>query len=59
MTAGNLKDQILKLLQLQEIDTEIYSLKHEKEVKPAEIKVLEAAFEEKKKHLGELEKALL
>lgn len=59
MTAGNLKDQILKLLQLQEIDTEIYSLNHEKEAKPAEIKVLEAAFEEKKRHLGELEKALL
>lgn len=59
MTTVNLKDQILKLLHLQEIDTEIYSLKYEKEAKPAEIKVLEAAFEEKKKHMSELEKVLL
>ena len=59
LIAVNLKEQILGLLQLQEIDTEIYTLKHEKEAKPAEIKTLETAFEEKKKQISELEKALL
>ncbi len=59
MTTANLKDQILKLSGLQQIDTEIYFLKQEKETKPAEIKVLEEAFEEKKKHMAELEKGLL
>lgn len=59
MTATNLKEQIARLSRLQEIDSEIYFLKQEKEVKPAEIKALELAFEEKKKHLAELDKGLL
>jgi uncharacterized protein len=59
LTAVNLKEQILKLLQLQEIDTEIYALTREKEAKPAEIKTLEADLEEKKKQMSELEKTLL
>lgn len=59
MTIDNLKEQILKLSYLQEIDSEIYALKQEKEAKPAEIKLLEAAFEEKKKQMAELDKSLL
>jgi len=59
LSTVNLKDQILKLSQLQQIDTEIYSLNHEKAAKPEEIKALEAAFEGKKKHMAELDKSLL
>ena len=44
---------------LQTIDSEIYSLKNEKESKPAQIQAIDAAFEEKKKHLAELEAASL
>ncbi|MCX5701451.1 MAG: C4-type zinc ribbon domain-containing protein [Candidatus Omnitrophica bacterium] len=55
----NLKAQLASLVQLQKIDTEIYSLRYEKEAKPEEIKALEAAFEEKKQALTTLEKASL
>jgi len=55
----DLKSQISHLVRLQTIDSEIYSLKAEKEAKPQEIKNLEAAFEAKKQHLAELEKSLL
>jgi len=53
-----LKTQITTLAKLQTIDTEIYGLKNEKEAKPAEIKVLETAFEAKKQSLAELDKTL-
>lgn len=59
MPAIDLKTQITSLVRLQELDSEIYSLQYEKESKPQEIKALEAFFEEKKKHLAELEKNLL
>lgn len=59
MPAIDLKTQITSLVRLQELDSEIYSLQYEKESKPQEIKTLEAFFEEKKKHLVELEKNLL
>ena len=59
MTAIDLKTQISNLVKLQTIDSEIYFLKYEKESKPREIKTIEASFEEKKKHLLELEKNLL
>jgi predicted nucleic acid-binding Zn-ribbon protein len=47
------------LVQLQAIDTEIYDLRYEKESKPKEIEGLKAAFEAKKQHLADLEKASL
>jgi predicted nucleic acid-binding Zn-ribbon protein len=54
-----LKSQISELIRLQTIDSEIYGLKNEKELKPKEIETIDAAFEEKKKHLAGLEAALL
>ncbi|MCM8789773.1 MAG: C4-type zinc ribbon domain-containing protein [Candidatus Omnitrophica bacterium] len=59
MATGDLKTQLNHLLQLQAVDSEIYDLKAEKDLKPQEIQELEAAFEEKKQHLGLLEKNLL
>jgi len=55
----DLKSQISNLVRLQTIDSEIYSLRYEKESKPQEIKVIEASFEEKKKNLATLEQTLL
>jgi predicted nucleic acid-binding Zn-ribbon protein len=55
----DLKSQISNLVRLQTIDTEIYTLRAEKESKPQEIKALEVAFEEKKQHMADLEKQLL
>lgn len=59
MPTVELKSQITNLVKLQAIDSEIYALRSEKEAKPQEIKVLEAAFEEKKQNLATLEKKLL
>jgi predicted nucleic acid-binding Zn-ribbon protein len=55
----DLKSQIINLVQLQKIDSEIYSLKGEKDSKPEELKVLETSFEAKKQSLAALEKSLL
>lgn len=55
----NLKIQLSSLIQLQEVDSEIYSLTREKQSKPEEIKAIEASFESKKQHLLSLEKTLL
>lgn len=55
----DLKAQIGHLVQLQKIDSEIYYLKAEKELKPREIETIDAAFAEKKKHMAELEAASL
>ncbi|MBM3249483.1 MAG: hypothetical protein FJZ09_01370 [Candidatus Omnitrophica bacterium] len=55
----DLKSQIISLVKLQVIDSEIFKLKAEKEAKPAEIRAFEAAFEEKKQNLATLEKKLL
>jgi uncharacterized protein len=55
----DLKSQLLNLINLQAVDSEIYALRNQQEQMPAEIKVIEAAFEEKKKHLSDLEKELL
>lgn len=57
MQKVDLKAQIEHLSKLQELDTEIYDLKQEKESKPQEIKILEDAFTAKKAHLAEFEKA--
>jgi len=59
MPTVDLKSQISDLVELQKIDSEIYALCSQKEAKPQEIKALEAAFEEKKKHLADLEKTSL
>jgi len=55
----DLKSQISQLIHLQTIDSEIYALKNEKELKPKEIEAIDAAFQEKKKHLADLEQTLL
>jgi len=55
----DLKSQIINLSKLQIIDSKIYGLKYEKELKPQEAKALESSFEEKKAHLASLEKKLL
>jgi len=59
MAVIDLKSQISQLIHLQTIDSEIYVLKNEKELKPKEIEAIDAAFEEKKKHLAALEQTLL
>ena len=59
MAETDLKKQLDNLIRLQTIDSEIYGLNREKESKPQEIQVLEAAFEEKKQSLAALEKNLL
>jgi len=46
-------------VQLQHIDSEIYTLTAEKESKPQVVKVLEASFEEYKQQLASLEKQVL
>jgi predicted nucleic acid-binding Zn-ribbon protein len=53
--AVDLKKQLSILIQLQAVDTKIYALKDEKELKPREIKAIEVAFEEKKQKLAALE----
>ncbi len=55
----NLKVQLGNLINLQQIDSEIYKLKREKEAKPEEIKSIDAAFESKKQALAALEKTYL
>jgi len=55
----DLKTQLSELIKLQQIDSDIYSLTKEKNIKPEEIKAIEAQFAEKKKTLADLEKALL
>lgn len=59
MATVDLKTQIVALVKLQEVDSEIYALNNEKTAKPQEIKVLEASFESKKLGLAELEKKSL
>jgi uncharacterized protein len=55
----DLKAQIIGLVKLQKLDSEIYALKNEKEAKPLEIKVIEESFEAKKHNLALLEKSSL
>jgi len=55
----DLKTQILSLVKLQELDSEIYALGIEKAAKPQEIKAIDAAFELKKQNLVVLEKKSL
>lgn len=59
MPTVDLKTQIESLVKLQALDSEIYKLKAEKDAMPGEIKLLEAAFEGKKKALADSEKNAL
>lgn len=59
MIIQDLKVQITNLSGLQTIDSEIYGLRQEKELKPQEIKKLEDSFEGKKQQLAALDKSLL
>lgn len=56
---ADLKTQLQHLLELQQIDIQIYDLRRIKEEKPAKITELEAAFEVKKGVFSSLEKAVL
>ncbi|MFA5099829.1 MAG: C4-type zinc ribbon domain-containing protein [Candidatus Omnitrophota bacterium] len=56
---GQLKTQLENLVQLQAIDSQIYTLNDEKKSKPAKVEELRLAFEEKKQSLTLLEKAHL
>jgi len=56
---GQLKTQLDNLLQIQEIDSQIYALTDEKKVKPTQVEILRLAFEEKKKKLVLVEKVYL
>lgn len=59
MATAELKTQMIGLVKLQELDSEIYALNNEKAVKPQELKELEALFESKKQGLLNLEKESL
>ena len=59
MPTVDLKTQIIGLIKLQTIDSEIYALRYERASKPLEIKTIEASFEEKKQNLENLEKSSL
>jgi len=59
LAAIDLKTQIMGLVSLQELDSEIYALKNELAAKPQEIKALEESFETKKQGLAALEKQSL
>ncbi|MCX5669107.1 MAG: C4-type zinc ribbon domain-containing protein [Candidatus Omnitrophica bacterium] len=55
----DLKTQIISLVKLQKLDSEIYVLGNERAAAPQEIKALEVAFELKKQDLVTLEKKSL
>ena len=59
MASMDLKTQIINLVRLQELDSEIYALGSEKAAKPQEIKAIETTFELKKQNLVVLEKKSL
>ena len=59
MPTVDLKSQLGSLIKLQTVDSEAYSLRAEKAIKPEEIKAAEAVFEAKKASLAELDKKLL
>lgn len=59
MSHIDLKTQLNNLIQVQTLDTEIYSLEREKQAKPEEIRALEIVFESKKQQLAALEKTVL
>ena len=58
MIVESIKSQIKKLVDLQKIDVEIFSLKRDLTEKPAEVEELKNQFELKKSHLKELEEKI-
>ena len=58
MIVESIKNQIKKLVELQKIDVDIFSLKRELTEKPAVVEELKKEFELKKIHLKELEDKL-
>lgn len=59
MAISNLKSQIVALVRLQELDSEIYALKNELANKPLELETIQKAFEAKKQNLATLEQKSL
>ncbi|MCK9571670.1 MAG: C4-type zinc ribbon domain-containing protein [Candidatus Omnitrophica bacterium] len=55
----NLKSQMVALVSLQKVDSEIYSLKNELAAKPLALEAIQKAFEDKKKNLAYLQQKLL
>ncbi len=55
----DLKKQLTTLIQLQQVDSEIYTLQAEKASSPVRLKAIEEAFEAKKQDLAALEKKML
>ncbi len=58
MTQVSIKDQIKKLIELQNIDGEIYNLTQDLQAKPQLIKDIESQFEEGKAKLKKLEETI-
>ena len=55
----DLKEEIIKIVQLQEIDSRIYSLRQEKDIKkPAQLEALKADFEQKKQTISAFEEKI-
>jgi len=55
----NLKEELVKIVQLQEVDSNIYSLKQEKDIKkPAQLESIKVEFEEKKNELSAFEEKI-
>ena len=59
MAVSNLKSQMVSLVSLQELDSEIYALKNELANKPLELEAIQKAFEVKKQNLAALEQKSL
>jgi len=59
LPVSNLKSQIVSLVRLQELDSEIYALKMELANKPLELEAIQKAFEAKKQSLAALEQKSL
>ncbi len=58
MTQTSLKEQIKKLVELQKIDSEIYSIKNDLVEKPQKIDSLKIEFEQQKERFNQLEEQL-
>jgi hypothetical protein len=56
LSTVDLKSQLSSLIKLQEVDSQLYSLRAEIAAKPEELKIFEASFEAKKASLAELDK---
>lgn len=55
MTGVTVKDLLKKLIELQALDGEIYTIQQQLKERPEQVKLLQEEFESKKSHLNELE----